>query len=104
MRTGISCMNYGDDPAFNRQHNLEGFIALVRVVRAHQVSELNSACITVIYLLQSTDGGVTWTNTTAVGAFSGRLAAPVFVSCGQANAPCASLGFLYVFFPGAVDK
>ena len=29
LRTGVSCMNYGDDPAFNRQHNLEGFIAMV---------------------------------------------------------------------------
>ena len=52
---------------------------------------------------QSEDGGLTWANTTAVGAFSGQFAAPVFVSCGQANAPCANFSFLYVFFPGALD-
>ena len=84
-------MNYGDDPAFNRQHNLEGFIAMVS---GRGARDPRCACDTRLPL-QSKDGGVTWTNTTAVGAFSGRLAAPVFVSCGQANAPCAGLGFLY---------
>ena len=77
--TGISCMNYGDDIGFNRQHNLAGFLS------------------------SSTDGGASWQNRTAVGAFSGRFSAPVFVSCGQANAPCSAkdAGLLYVFFPGA---
>ena len=76
---GVSCMNYGDDAGFNRQHNLGGFLAA------------------------STDSGLTWSNVTAVGAFAGRLAAPAFVSCGQANAPCSAKdgGLLYVFFPGA---
>ncbi len=80
---GVSCMNYGDDVAFNRQHNLAGFVA------------------------ESADNGATWRNVTAVGGpFVGRFAAPVFVSCGQANAPCAAKDgdILYVFFPGADDN
>ena len=80
---GVSCMNYGDDAAFNRQHNLAGFIA------------------------ESIDNGVTWQNTTMVGdLFTGRFSAPVFVSCGQANAPCQQKDgdILFVFFPGAVDN
>lgn len=79
----VSCMNYGDDSQFNRQHNLGGFIA------------------------QSTDGGATFTNVTDVGtAFSGRFSAPVFVSCGQNNDPCrtANAGFLYVFFQAGFDN
>jgi hypothetical protein len=82
LLVGVSCMNYGDDPVFNRQHNLAGFIA------------------------ESTDVGVTWANVTSVGAFSGRYSAPAFVSCGQANAPCSAKdnGWLYVFFPGSVDN
>ena len=79
---GISCMEYGDDPAFNRQHNLGGFLAT------------------------SEDFGVSWRNATPVGTlFKGRLSAPAFVSCGQANAPCSAKdgGWLYVFFPGSVD-
>lgn len=83
LLTGISCMNYGDDAAFNRQHNLAGFLAT------------------------SVDGGATWANATPVGTptFSGALAAPVFVSCGQANGPCAAKdgGYIYAFFPGAFD-
>lgn len=82
LLVGVSCMNYGDDPTFNRQHNLGGFIA------------------------QSEDAGLTWGNATPVGAFSGRFSAPAFVSCGRANAPCSAKdgGWLYVFFPGAVDN
>jgi hypothetical protein len=82
LLVGVSCMNYGDDAVFNRQHNLQGFIGL------------------------SKDGGRTWTNATLVGAFAGRFSAPVFVSCGQGNAPCAAKdgGLLYVFFPGSFDN
>jgi hypothetical protein len=69
---GVSCMNYGDDPQFNRQHNLGGFWA------------------------QSDDGGATWYAATAVGAFPGRLAAPVPVQ-GSPD------GFTYVFFPGSFN-
>ena len=74
-------MDYGDDASFNRQHNLAGFLAASR------------------------DGGHTWQNITTVGAFAGRFAAPMFVACGQNNAPCraAHAGWLYVFFPGAFD-
>jgi hypothetical protein len=74
----VSCMNYGDDAAFNRQHNLGGFLAA------------------------STDGGRTFRNVTAVGVFSGVFAAPIFVSCGQNNSPCSDLsgGLLHVFFQG----
>jgi len=80
---GVSCMNYGDDAAFNRQHNLAGFVA------------------------ESVDGGVTWANVTEVGGlFTGRFSAPVFVSCGQANIPCQEKDgdILFVFFPGAIDN
>jgi len=76
----VSCMNYGDDPAFNRQHNLGGFLA------------------------RSTDGGRSFTNVTAVGAFSGQFSAPIFVSCGRNNEPCRATGWLYVFFQGGFDS
>ena len=81
LLVGVSCMNYGDDAGFNRQHNLGGFIA------------------------RSLDNGQSWANATAVGAFAGRFAAPAFVSCGRANAPCSAKdgGWLYVFFPGSED-
>lgn len=75
--TGVSCMNYGDDPGFNRQHNLGGFVA------------------------RSVDGGATWANATAVGAFGGRFAAPAFLACGRANAACA--GVVYAFFAAGLD-
>jgi hypothetical protein len=79
--TSVSCMNYGDDADFNRQHNLAGFIS------------------------SSSDGGKTWANITQVGAFSGKLSSPIFVSCGQNNEPCRTLfgGVLYVFFFGSFD-
>lgn len=82
LLVGASCMDYGANPAFNRQQNLAGFLA------------------------GSTDGGLTWTNFTPVGAFMGRLSAPVFVSCGRANDVCAAKdeGYLYVFFAGAVNN
>jgi hypothetical protein len=82
LLAGVSCMNYGDDAGFNRQHNLGGFIA------------------------ESADAGLTWRNATPVGgAFAGRFAAPAFVSCGRANAPCSAKdgGWLYVFFAGSFD-
>ena len=81
LLAGVSCMNYGDDSVFNRQHNLAGFVAVSR------------------------DGGATWANGTPPGElFSRQLAAPVFVSCGRANdGACLADGFLYVFFPGAFD-
>lgn len=73
--------NYGDDPVFNRQHNLQGFLAA------------------------SYDGGVTWTNTSVVGALPGRFATPVPISCGQANAPCSATDgdLTYIFFPGTFN-
>lgn len=81
LLAGVSCMNYGDDAVFNRQHNLAGFVAVSR------------------------DSGATWTNGTPPGElFQRQLAAPVFVSCGRANnGDCLADGFLYVFFPGAFD-
>ena len=78
---GVSCINYGDDPAFERQHNLAGFVG-----RAN-TRNLSS-----------------WANLTSVGSFSGRFAAPVFVSCGRANdGDCLADGVLYVFFPGSFN-
>jgi hypothetical protein len=81
LLAGVSCMNYGDDAAFNRQHNLAGFVAVSR------------------------DGGATWENGTAPGElFSRQLAAPGFISCGKASdGECLADGFLYVLLPGAFD-
>jgi hypothetical protein len=82
LYVGISCMNYGDDPVFNRQHNTAGFIS------------------------QSLDNGITWSNATAVNAFPGRFAAPVLVSCGPGT-PCvdaAGANWTYVFFAGAFNN
>jgi len=78
----VTCMNYGDDPSFNRQHNLAGFIA------------------------ESKDGGHTFANVTAVGgAFLRQFALPSFVSCGQNNEPCRTLnaGWMFVYFQGGFD-
>ena len=81
---GVSCMLYGDDAVFNRQHNLAGFVA------------------------RSLDGGATWANVTVVGdpALMGRFSAPVFVSCGRAydDPQCLADGVLYVFFSGAFNN
>ena len=80
LYAGVSCMDYGEDALFNRQRNLAGFVAT------------------------SADGGGSWANGTAVGAFGGRFSAPVFVSCGRANdGDCLASGFVFAFFPGAFD-
>jgi hypothetical protein len=76
----VSCMNYGDNNVFDRQHNLAGF-------------------------LSRSDDMRTFTNITAVGAFAGKFAAPIIPSCGQNNDPCRALndGWLYLFFFGAFN-
>jgi len=82
LYTGVTCITYGQDATlFVRQHDLAGFV------------------------VKSTDGGRTWANVTAVGAFPGRFAAPTFVNCGP-GAPCAdpdapALQWVYAFFTGA---
>ena len=82
LYVGVSCINYGfDSTLFVRQHNLAGFVAA------------------------SSDGGRSWANITAVGAFPGRFAAPVFTSCGR-GAPCPDpdlpgVQWTYVFFTGS---
>ena len=55
LLVGVSCMQYGSDPGFNRQTNLAGFAAV------------------------SLDSGRTFRNVTPSNAFMGRFAAPVFV-------------------------
>eukprot|EP00658_Telonema_sp_P-2_P029522 TRINITY_DN22452_c0_g1_i3.p1 TRINITY_DN22452_c0_g1~~TRINITY_DN22452_c0_g1_i3.p1 ORF type:complete len:271 (-),score=30.78 TRINITY_DN22452_c0_g1_i3:220-1032(-) len=77
--TGVSCMDYGDDPEFNRQHNLAGF------------------------LIESRDRGASWTNVTPVDnqLFTGRFSAPLFVACGQGNQDCN--GMVYVMFAAGFD-
>jgi len=63
-----------------RQHDIVGFVAA------------------------STDGGATWANVTAVGAFPGRFAAPTFTNCGAGGAcrdPDMNVSWTYVFFTGS---
>ena len=78
---GATCNNYGTDSTlFVRQHDIVGFV------------------------VASTDGGTTWTNVTAVGAFPGRFAAPTFTNCGPGGAcrdPDSSLEWVYAFFTGS---
>ena len=70
----VSCFNYGDDPAFNRQRYGPAWI------------------------VRSKDFGVTWDDVDAP-VFAGRLAAPRFISAGKAYADAPD-GFVYVYFPG----
>ncbi len=78
---GATCINYGFDATlFVRQHDIAGFI------------------------VASADGGATWRNVTAVGAFPGRFAAPTLTNCG-AGAPCRdpdmNVSWIYAFFTGS---
>jgi len=74
-----SCMNYGDNPAWNRQHNLNGFF------------------------VTSNDYGKTWNNNvTPPDFFKGRLAAPMMIQFGK-DYSGAKDNFVYAYFPSAVD-
>ena len=77
---GVSCMNYGDDP-FNRQHNLQGFIAF------------------------SNDFGKTWSVENSTRPFfDSQLAAPEFVQFSMGNHLAKEKDFqVYAFFPSSVN-
>ena len=78
---GVSCMNYGDDPSFNRQHNLQGCIAF------------------------SNDFGKTWSVKSSTWPFfDSQLAAPEFVQFGMGNHLAKERDFqVYAFFPSSVN-
>ena len=75
---GVQCQNYGDNPSNNRQHNVDA------------------------WLLQSIDGGRTWTNGTTPHSLVGRYASPCFLQHGKANA-LSEDGYVYMYFPAAAD-
>jgi hypothetical protein len=71
--------NYGDNPQFNRQHNLNAWI------------------------ITSTDFGKTWNRkATPQDFFTGRLASPHFLQFGQ-DYSGARDDFVYAYFPAADD-
>jgi hypothetical protein len=75
----VEDMNYGDNPAFNRQHNVNGWI------------------------ITSTDFGKTWKiDSTPRTFFTGRVASAHFIQFGRDNAD-ATDGFVYAYFPAADD-
>ena len=74
---GVQCQNYGDNPSFNRQHNVDA------------------------WLLRSTSAGKTWVNGTAPHSLTGRFASPCFLQQGKANV--LADGYVYMYFPAAVD-
>jgi hypothetical protein len=75
----VETMNYGDNPAFNRQHNINGWI------------------------ITSTDFGKTWNReATPTNFFSGRLSSAHFLQFGQDYADARD-GFVYAYFPAADD-
>jgi len=75
----VETMNYGDNPAFNRQHNINGWIVTSR------------------------DFGKTWKmDATPTDFFAGRLASIHFVQFGQDYAGARD-AFVYADFPAADD-
>lgn len=74
----VSCFNYGDDPAFNRQRYGPAWIA------------------------SSSDAGLTWASQ-AGQLFPGRLAAPRLVQAGRGNAASPDPAHVYALFPGTTD-
>lgn len=79
LHMAVESHNYGEDPAFNRQTNIEGWI------------------------ITSDDHGVTWNEaaTDYQSFFSGRVASCHFLQYGQGGA--TPDGWLYAYFPGASD-
>jgi len=78
---GITCMDYGDEPRFKRQHNYYAWIA--KATDTH---------------------GAGWNYTaTSTHFFTGRLAAPMFIQYGQDYRDAVD-GFVYAHFPYATDQ
>ena len=75
----VECMNYGDNPEFNRQHNLNGWI------------------------VSSTDYGKTWNcEATPTDFFTGRVASCHFIQYGKGRDNVRD-GYVYAIFPGVGD-
>jgi hypothetical protein len=75
----VENMNYGDNPTFNRQHNLNGWI------------------------ITSQDFGKTWKlDATRQDFFTGRVASAHFIQFGKDNADEQD-GYVYAYFPAADD-
>ena len=75
----VELHNYGDNPTFNRQHNIQAWI------------------------ITSTDYGKTWDlSATATDFFTGRLASPHFIQFGQDYAGARD-EYIYASFPAADD-
>ena len=75
---GVQCQNYGDNPTFNRQHNVDAWI------------------------VTSEDGGVTWQNGTEPHSLTGRFTSPCFLQQGQDHS-LSSDGYVYMYYPSAAD-
>lgn len=79
MYFAVECMNYGDSPDFNRQHNLNGWIVTSR------------------------DYGKTWDpEATPTDFFTGRVASCHFIQCGRGRDNIRD-GYVYANFPGVGD-
>ncbi len=79
MYFAVECMNYGDNPEFNRQHNLYGWI------------------------ITTTDYGKTWNReATPTDFFTGRLCSCHFLQYGKANVDALD-EYVYAYFPGVGD-
>jgi hypothetical protein len=75
----VENMNYGDNPSFNRQHNLNGWI------------------------ITSTDFGKTWKlDATRQDFFTGRVASAHFIQFGKDDSDAPD-GYVYADFPAADD-
>ena len=76
----VQNINYGDQPAFNRQHNLNGWIVTSR------------------------DYGKTWDcDATPQDFFTGRLASCHFLQAGRGDENIID-GYLYAYFPCGMDS
>ena len=79
MYLAVEAMNYGDNPVFNRQRNIHGWI------------------------ITSRDYGKTWdVEATPVDFFTGRLSSAHFLQFGKAYAGARD-GFVYAYFPAGED-
>ena len=75
----VQNINYGDNPQFNRQHNLNGWI------------------------ITSSDNGATWdTDATFQTFFTGRTASAHFIQFGRDYAGARD-EYVYAYFPCAID-
>eukprot|EP01047_Picozoa_sp_COSAG01_P005357 COSAG01_NODE_182_length_22838_cov_34.788733_9_plen_135_part_00 len=75
---GVQCQNYGDNPTFNRQHNVDA------------------------WLVSSTDGGATWINATTPHSLTARFTSPCFLQQGRDHTLSPD-GYIYMYFPAAAD-